>query len=79
MLTLAASDAAADTGAVFSGVPGVVEVVERAPGVVDLTVEGSVGATLKAAASLDVERISTAGDDDLEEAFLSFYREGSGK
>ena len=74
-LTLAAPDDATDT-ATFDGIPGVVEVRRHQPGVIDVTVEGSVDAALKAAATLDVVRISTEGEDDLEQVFLGFYRDG---
>ncbi|MDP8987242.1 MAG: ABC transporter ATP-binding protein [Actinomycetota bacterium] len=58
---------------VFAGVPGVVE-RRRSGNLVQLVVEGSVDAVVKAAAGLDVERITTSGGD-LEEAFLEHYRE----
>ena len=79
VLTLADGAAPPDVVARFSGVAGVVDAVERAPGVVEVTVVGSVSAALKVAATLDVERLSTAGEDDLEAAFLGFYREPSGR
>ena len=77
VLTLEDGGTTADVGARFAGVPGVVQVAGRAPGVIELVVEGSVRAALTVAASLGVERISTVGDDDLEETFLGFYREES--
>ena len=61
-------------GAVFHGVPGVVE-VDGTDGLVRLVVEGRVDAALKAAARLPVERIVTH-DADLEEIFLEYYRDG---
>ncbi len=58
---------------VFAGVPGVVE--RRSNGnLVQLVVEGSMDAVVKAAARLPVERITTSGGD-LEEVFLEHYRQ----
>ena len=73
-LTFAAT---VDAAAMFGGVPGVVEVVSPEPGVVLLTVEGAVDPVLKAAATREVLRISTDDDDDLEQLFLGFYRNGA--
>ena len=62
----------ADAG-VFAGVPGVVE--RRSNGnLVQLVVEGSMDAVVKAAARLHIEGITTSGGD-LEEVFLEHYRQ----
>jgi ABC-2 type transport system ATP-binding protein len=64
----------AELHAAFAGVPGVVEaIVEH--GAVRLLVEGSVDAVVKAAAAWPVEAV-TAGQEDLEDAFLDFYGNG---
>ncbi len=58
---------------VFAGVPGVVE--RRSSGnLVQLVVEGSMDAVVKAAAGLHVARITTSGGD-LEQLFLDHYRQ----
>jgi ABC-2 type transport system ATP-binding protein len=58
---------------IFDGVPGVIAAETQGP-VLTLTVEGSIDAALKRAASrLDVERIVTR-DTDLEDIFLEVYR-----
>jgi ABC-2 type transport system ATP-binding protein len=58
---------------VFDGVAGLVSAtVDR--DVVQLVVEGSVDAVLKAAATLNVIRLVTL-DTDLEDVFLAYYRE----
>ena len=67
-----ASSSPVDLGSTFGGVPGVVEVVQR-DDVVAITVEGPVGAALRAAGRLDVVRIAVE-DDDLEQLFLGLYR-----
>lgn len=59
--------------AVFADVPGVIE-VRTSAGRVQLVVEGSVDAVVKAAARMHVERITTSGTD-LEEVFLDHFRE----
>ncbi len=48
--------------------------VRTTVGRVQLVVEGSVDAVVKAAARMQVERITTSGTD-LEEVFLDHYRE----
>jgi beta-exotoxin I transport system ATP-binding protein len=58
---------------VFKGLPGVVSVSANS-GVITVVVEGSVDPVIKAAATMEVRRIETHGDD-LEEVFLSFYKE----
>ena len=58
---------------VFAGVPGVVERRSNA-NLVQLVVEGSMDAVVKAAARLPIERITTSGGD-LEEVFLEQYRQ----
>ena len=58
--------------AAFRGLPGVVE-VEVHGNAVELLVEGSVDAVIKAAAKFTVERI-TSHETDLEDAFLELYR-----
>ena len=76
VLTLADPSQPVDPVASFSGVAGVVEVIPRSAASFEITVEGSVDAVLKVAATFEVDRIATTGDDDLEEAFLGFYRTG---
>jgi len=56
----------------FSALPGVVE-ASGGGGIIELVVEGSVDAVIKAAASLRVTRIVTH-NDDLEDIFLELYR-----
>lgn len=68
-----------DPTAMFRGVAGVVELAAPEPGVVQLTIEGSIDAVLKAAATREVLRISTDAEDDLEELFLGFYRNGAAR
>jgi ABC-2 type transport system ATP-binding protein len=70
-LTLARAD---DAGARFAGVPGVIDVTTEGRSV-HLTVEGSVDAALKAAATLEVSSLATDDGMDLEEVFLGFYRD----
>ena len=59
--------------AVFDGVQGVVSSITESR-VVQLVVEGSVDAALKAAAQLTVVRVVTL-DTDLEDIFLAYYRD----
>jgi ABC-2 type transport system ATP-binding protein len=65
--------ARASEPSIFDGVPGVIRAEAQGP-VVTLTVEGSIDAALKRAASrLEIERIVTR-DTDLEDIFLEVYR-----
>ena len=75
VLTLAEDAAPVDLVETFRGVAGVVEVFLRDAMVVELSVEGPIRAALEVAATLDLDRISTPDEDDLEAAFLGFYRE----
>ncbi len=60
---------------VFDNVPGVVEAsVDN--GVIRVIVEGSIDQVVKAAATLEVRRLVSV-DHDLEQLFLSFYRDGA--
>lgn len=58
---------------VFRRVAGVQSAVAR-DSVIEVAVEGSVDGVIKAAASFNVVRVSTPGDD-LAEMFMSFYHE----
>jgi beta-exotoxin I transport system ATP-binding protein len=58
---------------VFEGLPGVVS-TSAGNGVITVVVEGSVDPVIKAAATMEVQRIETPGDE-LEEEFLSYYQE----
>jgi ABC-2 type transport system ATP-binding protein len=58
---------------VFDGVTGVVSATAEG-GIVHLVVDGSVDAALKAASRLTVMRIVTL-DTDLEDVFLTYYRD----
>lgn len=61
------------TPALFDGVAGVVDT--RVEGMaIRVVVEGSIDAVIKAAATVEVRRIVTL-DHDLEQLFLTFYRE----
>ena len=57
----------------FQDVPGVVSATATGD-VIDLVVEGSVDAALKAAATLTVRRLVTL-DSDLEDSFLAYYHD----
>ena len=57
----------------FQDVPGVVSATVTGD-VIDLVVEGSVDAALKAAATLTVRRLVTL-DSDLEDSFLAYYHD----
>ena len=72
-LHLAAPAEPGDVVARFAGVPGVVEATADGP-TIRLTVEGPVRDILKVAADLDVIRI-VSHDTDLEEVFLSYYKQ----
>ena len=56
----------------FDSVPGVAASTVRS-GVIEVVVEGSVDAVLKAAAQLTVTRVTTPGDD-LADIFMGFYQ-----
>jgi len=59
----------------FRPVPGVISATSQGH-VLEVVVEGSVDAVLKAAARLTVERVETPGDD-LEDIFMQFYRDSA--
>jgi ABC-2 type transport system ATP-binding protein len=58
----------------FAHLPGVVAAVQRG-GVLEVLVEGSVDAVVKAAAGHTVLRVTNPGED-LSEMFMAFYQEG---
>lgn len=64
------------TVSVFAALPEVVS-ASAADGVIRLVVEGSVDQVIKAASRMEVRRI-VSHEVDLEEVFLSYYREGEG-